>query len=51
MSAAGTIGTLEITNVHIVAADGGEGYAAGAPYTVRSLRLGPTICRITSINR
>ena len=32
MSAAGTIETLEITNVHIVAADGGEGYAAGAPY-------------------
>jgi protein-L-isoaspartate(D-aspartate) O-methyltransferase len=24
--------TLGITNVHIIAADGGEGYAAGAPY-------------------
>jgi protein-L-isoaspartate(D-aspartate) O-methyltransferase len=30
--ATGTIETLEINNVHIVAADGGEGYAAGAPY-------------------
>src|SRR5207247_4227997 len=27
-----TIATLGITNVHIIAADGGEGYAAGAPY-------------------
>ena len=27
-----TITTLGITNVHIIAADGGEGYAAGAPY-------------------
>ncbi len=27
-----TIAALGITNVHIMAADGGEGYAAGAPY-------------------
>jgi protein-L-isoaspartate(D-aspartate) O-methyltransferase len=30
--AAAAIETLGIKNVHIVAADGGEGYAAGAPY-------------------
>jgi len=30
--AANTIEHLDIKNVHIVAADGGEGYAAGAPY-------------------
>jgi len=30
--AVNTIATLGITNVHIIAADGGEGYAAGAPY-------------------
>ena len=31
-SAAATIKTLGITNVTVVEADGGEGYAAGAPY-------------------
>jgi protein-L-isoaspartate(D-aspartate) O-methyltransferase len=30
--AADSIGLLGITNVHIIEADGGEGYAAGAPY-------------------
>ena len=30
--AARSIETLGITNVHIIEADGGEGYAAGAPY-------------------
>jgi Protein-L-isoaspartate(D-aspartate) O-methyltransferase (PCMT) len=31
-TAAETIATLGIKNVNIIAADGGEGYAAGAPY-------------------
>jgi len=30
--AMGSLETLGITNVHIIEADGGEGYAAGAPY-------------------
>ena len=30
--AAGTIATLGVENVSVIAADGGEGYAAGAPY-------------------
>jgi protein-L-isoaspartate(D-aspartate) O-methyltransferase len=30
--AMGSMETLGITNVHIIAADGGEGYTAGAPY-------------------